>query len=612
MKSIATLSLMIFAAFAAAPSPARAQAASNGHTWANPIDIDYRYNYEQMNEGVSYRTGADPAMVRFGDAYYLFQTLADGYWRSTDLVHWQFVKPDRWPFDGPVAPATLVADGKLFLMQAAMQPRPLLYSTDPAHGRWDFWTRLLPPVPDAVPSGREDDIKPGQFPPGPWDPGLFQDNDGKTYLYWGSSNVFPLYGAQIDMQLHSHEGEGKRLAFLGRPQALLKLHPDQHGWERFGQDHTDESTIPFIEGAWMNRHGDTYYLQYAAPGTEFNVYATGVYTSKSPLGPFTYAPYNPVGYKPGGFDTGAGHGSTFEDAHGNYWNTGTMWIGLNWRFERRIDMFLAGFHDDGQMWVDTRFGDFPQRMPDHKLRDGESTFTGWMLLSYHKAATASSSMPGHPAAATTDENPRTFWAAARNAPGETLTLDLGGPRTVRAVQVNYADFNSGRFGDAPDIVTQFRLQGSSDGKQWTMLADLSHETRDRANAYVELEHPARIRYVRYVHVHVGSHTLAISDLRVFGNEDGPMPAAPVLLSAKRLADTRDAQIEWKAVPGAVGYNVRWGLAADRLHFTYQRFADQPTSLELRSLNKGVKYVVAVEAFDEHGVSPLSQTMTLDP
>jgi hypothetical protein len=234
-----------------------------------------------------------------------------------------------------------------------------------------------------------------------------------------------------------------------------------------------------------------------------------------------------------------------------------------------------------------------------------------MLLSYRKHATASSSLPEHGPMETTDENPRTFWAA-RNQPGETLTLDLGGPRTVRAVQVNYADYKSGRYGDAPDIVTQFRLLGSVDGKQWTVLADLSHETRDRANAYVELDHAAQIRYVRYVHVHVGAHTLAISDLRVFGNEAGPPPPPPVLVSARRLADTRDAQIEWKPVPGAVGYNVRWGLSADRLHSTYQRFADQPTSLQLRSLNKGVKYVVAVEAFDEHGVSGLSQTMTLSP
>jgi hypothetical protein len=35
-------------------------------------------------------------------------------------------------------------------------------------------------------------------------------------------------------------------------------------------------------------------------GTEYNVYSTGVYTANDPLGPFTYAPYNPVAYKPGG------------------------------------------------------------------------------------------------------------------------------------------------------------------------------------------------------------------------------------------------------------------------------------------------------------------------
>jgi hypothetical protein len=56
--------------------------------------------------------------------------------------------------------------------------------------------------------------------------------------------------------------------------------------------------------------------------------------------------------------------------------------------------------------------------------------------------------------------------------------------------------------------------------------------------------------------------------------------------------------------------VRWGLAADRLHSTYQRFADQPTTFTLHSLNKGVHYVVAVEAFDEHGVSVLSATQRL--
>lgn len=589
----------------ASAAPATAQ------TWANPVDIDYRYNFEQMNQGISYRTGADPAVVRYGDAYDLFMTLADGYWHSTDLLHWDFVKPDHWPFDSEVAPATLVADGRLFLMQSATEPRPLLVSTDPAHGHWTFWTRLLPPIPGAVSSVGEATMKPDELPPGPWDPALFQDHDGKVYLYWDSSNVHPLYGAQLDLKFADvAQGEGKRLAFVTRPQPLLQLDPAQHGWERFGQDHTDEATKPFLEGAWMNRHGEHYYLQYAAPGTEFNVYGTGVVVGDAPLGPFRYAPYNPIGEKPGGFVTGVGHGSTFEDVHGNVWNTGSSWIGSNWTFERRIGLYPAGFHADGQMWIDTRFGDFPHRMPDHAMQEGEDTFTGWMLLSYRKQATASSSQPGHPASAATDENPRTFWLAASNTAGQTLTVDLGGERTVRAVQVNFADYQSGRYGDAPDIVTQFVLEGSRDGAHWSTLADLSQETRDRANAYVELDQAARVRYVRYQHRHVGAHTLAIADLRVFGNADGAPPVAPTLLSARRLSDTRDAEIVWTPVPGAVGYNVRWGLAADRLHSTYQRFADEPTRLVLHSLNKGVNYVVAVEAFDEHGVSALSRVHSL--
>ncbi len=264
------------------------------------------------------------------------------------------------------------------------------------------------------------------------------------------------------------------------------------------------------------------------------------------------------------------------------------------------------------MWVDTRFGDFPQRMPDHKLKPGESTFTGWMLLSWHKHATAASQLPGHGPADVTDENPRTYWVAAQSTPGQTLTVDLGAERTVRAVQVNYTDYKAGRYGDAPDIVTQFKLEGSTDGVNWNTLADLSHEQRDRPNAYIELDQPAHIRYVRYVHKHVGANYLAISDLRVFGHADGDPPLAPELVSATRGADARNADIVWKPVPGAVGYNVRWGLTANRLHETYQRFADQPTHLQLRALNKGVRYVVAVEAFDERGVSKLSRTAVIAP
>ena len=34
---------------------------------------------------------------------------------------------------------------------------------------------------------------------------------------------------------------------------------------------------PFIEGPWMDKYNGKYYLQYACPGAEYNVYADGVY-----------------------------------------------------------------------------------------------------------------------------------------------------------------------------------------------------------------------------------------------------------------------------------------------------------------------------------------------
>jgi xylan 1,4-beta-xylosidase len=576
-------------------------------TYANPMDLDYRYNFEQINEGISYRTGADPVIVRHKDAYYLFQTLADGYWRSIDLLDWRFVTPSRWPVESIVAPAVTSDGDRLIIMQSAFGPRPLLQSTDPANGKIDFLTRLLPRIPTAVPPGQDLlPLPPGKTPPGPWDPDLFIDDDGQWYLYWNSSDTYPLYGIAMDRAPNG-------FAFRGEPKAFIALDPEHHGWERFGQDHRgakfpDGKPVGnFLEGAWMTKVRGRYYLQYGAPGTEYNAYANGTYVGDGPLGPFEYAPYNPVAYKPGGFVQGAGHGSTFQDEYGNWWNTGTPWIGYNWTFERRIAMFPAAFAEDGQMSVSARFGDFPHWMPEGKIGDPESLFTGWMLLSYRKPAVASSTQGEFGAGRVNDENPRTFWVAGSNRTGETLTIDLGAEKTVRAVQVNYADYQSGRFADAPDIYTSFRLQHSRDGKRWMPLAEVGDgpDRRDRPNAYLQLPEPVRMRYLRYVHGHVGAANLAISDLRVFGNADGKPPAAPRDVTVKRDQDRRNAVVTWKAVPGAVGYNVRWGLRADRLNLSYQVFADRGTTLELRALNADQRYVMAVEAFNENGVSGLS-------
>jgi hypothetical protein len=269
-------------------------------TYANPLDIDYKYNFEQLNQGVSYRSGADPVVVSHKGEYFLFVTVSGGYWHSSDLIRWRFVTPTRWPFEDNVAPAAISERDTLFLMQSAMMPRPILYSTDPV-------------------------------------------------------------------------------------------------------DH------------------------------ESNIFAS------------------------------------------------------------------------------------------------DST-----------------------------------------------------------------------------VYTQFRLHHSTDGKRWKKIADLTRERRDRPNAYIELPRPVRTRFIRYEHIYVGSPNLAIGDLRVFGNRSGRPPATPKRLAARRDTDSRNAFVTWSPVRGVVGYNILWGIQPDKLYQTYQVFADAKPRLELRALNVGQEYYVAIEAFDEVGVSPASK------
>jgi xylan 1,4-beta-xylosidase len=602
-RTIGAAALAALGAISLQLSVARAQTPPHPRTYANPIDIDYRYNFEQKNEGISYRSGADPVIVVQRGRYYLFETIGDGYWESRDLGSWRHITPSRWPLTDVVAPSVLSVRDTIYLLPSTTRPLPILMLIEPATGRVEFYNRLLPPLPMARDVEAPTLAKPDSVQPGPWDAQFFHDPETERwFLYWNSSNVYPLHVIELDKR--------KQLAYEGTPHWLFGLDPAHHGWERFGQDHRDTTTKPFMEGAWMTKHAGRYYLQYGAPGTEYNVYATGTYVGDDPFGPFTYAPYNPVAYKPGGFVQGAGHGNTFQDVYGNWWSTGTPWIGVNWNFERRIGLHPAGFDADGQMYVDTRFGDFPHRLPAKAWHTSEELFTGWMLLSYRKTVSASSALDSFPASRVTDENPRTFWVARRNRPGEWVTIDLGRAYDVKAIQVNYADYKSGLYGTDSTVVTRFRLRLSDDGQHWRTVTDLSRETRDRPNAYVELPTPARARYVRYDHVHVGAANLAISDIRVFGNGTGPRPATPRGLVARRDRDQRDAVIAWQPLPGAVGYNVRWGISPSKLYQTYQRFADQGSTLELRALTVGQAYWAAIESFDENGVSALGAVLPI--
>lgn len=543
-------------------------------TYCNPLNLDYTYPFHNSHLGKSYRSGADPAVVEFRGEYYMFVTRSWGYWHSKDLLNWDFITPEKWYFEGCNAPAAHnYKDSILYVCGNPSGAMSILYTDNPKRGDWK-----------AVPSVLHD----------LQDPALFIDDDERAYMYWGSSNRWPIRGKELDMK-------NKFLPIAKKPDSLLFLRPDIHGWERFGENHTSDIK-PFIEGAWMTKHNGKYYLQYAAPGTQFNVYGDGVYVGKSPLGPFQYAAHNPFCYKPGGFATGAGHGSTVCGPGGIYWHFGTIHLSINYKFERRLCMFPTFFDEDGVMYSDTYFGDYPHYSPDQVSRQTTSGgFRGWMLLSYGKPVKASSQLESYPVENVTDENLKTFWVAGKNDDKQWVEIALEEVSDVYALQLNFFDYEeTGFWGRMPNLRQRYLVEASVDGARWRVLVDYRNSFRDAPHNYIELDQPIEARYIRYRHHYVPGKNLAMGNIRVFGLGRGKKPATVKGFTVVREADERNVRISWKAVKGAQGYNVLWGVAPDKLYSSWMVYGDN--SLDLRALTVGQKYYFAIEAFNENGIS----------
>ncbi|OPZ14473.1 MAG: Glycosyl hydrolases family 43 [Bacteroidetes bacterium ADurb.BinA261] len=521
---------------------------------------------------ISYRSGADPAVVEFRGEYYMFVTRSMGYWHSYDLQNWNFIEPEKWYFQGSNAPAAHnYKDSVLYVTGDPSGSMSILYTDNPKKGDWKAVPAILHNLQD---------------------PDLFIDDDGSAYMFWGSSNLYPIRGMRLD--------KNHRFLPVGKPDSLFNKNMELHGWERFGENNGD--TIPgYIEGPWLTKHNGKYYMQYAAPGTEFNVYGDGVYVADHPMGPYMYAPNNPISFKPGGFMNGAGHGSTVLGPQNTYWHFASMALSYNVNWERRLCMYPLLFDRDGLMWTDASYGDYPHFAPSEPGKKGE--FSGWMLLSYKKPVKVSSAVEDHTAQKLTDENAKTFWLAESNDNMQWAEIDLLNPCMVRSIQINYFDYKSDLYGRIDGLRHRYTVEGSLDGKTWQTLIDKSNSYRDAPNDYEELTLPQRVRYVRYKHMEAPTPHLAISDIRIFGTGNGEKPHKVNGFKVERKDDQRDAFLTWKAQENVQGYNIRWGIAPDKLYNSWLIYDDN--QLMMRSLTTDQQYYFTIEAFNENGISEQS-------
>ena len=566
----------------------------------NPLSIPYQFQH--YNKQAS-RESADPTLIYFKGRYYLFASMSGGFYFSDDMLHWDWHENrELTPFR--YAPDVRQVGDWLIFSSSDRDPSAIYRSKDPLS---DDFEKLSEPFPF-------------------WDPNTFQDDDGRVYFYWGCANTTPIYGQEFDPETMTPVGEKKELIFGNTA---------EHGWERpdypgrpkeQGKEGfamrlfrlymhlSGADKKPFIEGAFMNKWDGRYYLQYAAPGTELATYGDGVYVGDSPLGPFTYQAHNPFSSKPGGFITGAGHGSTIEDEHGNLWHASTMRISVNANFERRLGLFPAGLDSDGILFCNQNFADYPLEIPEGKF-DPQSIKPRWMLLSYKKRAVASSYREGHEPGLALDEDIRSCWCAKSSA-GEWYRLDLGDVYEVHGIQLSFADvdvpmlevdkslrsnvYTSNRYIDPnPTLRTRYLLEGSADGSDWFVLTDKRSAETNLPHDYLELD-GVKLRFVRVTAEKLPyDEPFALSGLRVFGRGNCAAPEAVTAFDASR-PDAMTAKLSWKAADRAIGYNVRYGISPDKLYSSH--LVCGRTEVLLTMLNAGQSCYAAVDAFGEGGVT----------
>lgn len=562
-------------------------------TYCNPINIDYGYTpIPNFTEWGKHRATADPEIVNYKGDYYLFSTNQWGYWWSNNMLNWHFIsrkflRPWNISYDELCAPAVgIIGDTMIVFGSTYSSNFSIWMSTDPKNNIWK-------PLVDS-------------FSIGGWDPSFFTDEKtGKLYMYNGSSNRYPLYGVELNRNTMHPVGARKEMYFL---------EDWRYGWQRFGEYLDNTFLDPFIEGAHMTQFGDKYYLQYGAPGTEFSGYADGVLEGSTPLGPFV-PQSDPLSMKAGGFARGAGHGGTFRDNWKNYWHVSTISISVKNNFERRIGIWPAGFDEDGIMYCNTVFGDYPHYVPSAKsslnnLPNGNNSFTGWMLLNYKKPVMVSSTLHAFNANNAVDESIKTYWSAKSGNEGEWIQTDLGAASTVNAIQINYADQDAEFLGKQTGTFHQYKLYYSLNGKSWKLLIDKSNNKTDIPHDYVELPKPILARFIKLENIHMPTGKFAISGLRVFGKGPGNKPQkVKQLIVLRTEKDKRSAWIKWSPDESAWAWNLYYGTAPDKLYTCIM--VHDVNEYWLKTLDSKKPYYFAIEAINENGVSEKTDILKVD-
>lgn len=272
---------------------------------------------------------ADPDCLKVGDTYYLYPTYdtTHGYdvFTSKDLVNWK--------------PA-----GRCFTDERGGDWAPDLFHNERGDGK--FYLYYTDSNPNSNPldlSRKQIGVAVADSPLGPFkdkgvlaeqaiDAHLFQDDDGKMYLYYVHFDDGFKITAQPMRDPVTKQGDSVQVIW-----------PTEDWETRSGR---------VTEGPFMLKTNGTYYLMFSGSGADSPNYGIGYATSKSPMGPFKKYPGNPIAHR-GGNIVGPGHHCVVTGPDGKLW----MLYHQKWDDSTSYSRFLAldpiWFDDQGVLHART-------------------------------------------------------------------------------------------------------------------------------------------------------------------------------------------------------------------------------------------------------------------
>lgn len=515
--------LLVPIVFTQSLAPKAAPAVGASKRYCNPLPIETSSN-DGSPQGVNL---GDVTVVREAGMYYLFGT-GGGGWVSDDLVTWRYQGVEMRQGRVPVAPHVVKYRGQ-FYMSGNDAP---LYRAPSILGPYEVvgeWTDVNGQPFTGTANGKQWK--------GAFDVDIFIDTDSKPYLYFPARSTEGIDVVTLDPE-HLNR-------FTSAPKRLFTFNA-AHVWERYGEMN-EYPDISWIEGPWMQQHRGTYYLQYSASGTQWLTYATGMYTSRNPVGPFTYAPNNPILRRVTGVVTGTAHGSIVEGPDGSLWQFYTI-VTSNPPGGRRLGMDPVGFDPRGNLFVKGPT-ETPQWAPGVVADPARNGDSGSLPLTINKMramntkSSFSSQRPGRDAAYAVDNSTGTWWEPAEDDAQPSITVDLSPATEFDPLQLFMVDssrimFSAPRgFGrPAPGTTPtppaaptgapahRYTIDVSTDGKTFATVLD---KTQNTVTKYVEFDElpPTACRFVRLTVTdwpHNAAAPLGIVEFTVFGKAVTPV------------------------------------------------------------------------------------------